>query len=210
MGSFANRLKSNENRTFVGQQRDGTGLAPSSQYGLITALEMTKRREDMGMQRTILIAVKGPNQIEKIIPPLKSAVKAGTRIVFLVRSHASGIQLSFLRDVDVLQPGVSVALAARCLRLGARAELAEQQISAARAALSRQGIGVTADFYTGCVGTAIRKHRAREDVHLIMKAKGVVPGVLQFLNWFIRHDRFSKPRQAPPALIVRSGLAAWR
>ena len=69
------------------------------------------------MGETILIAVKRHEQIEEIIPSLKNAVKAGTRLVFLVRSHVSSFQLCCLNYVETLQPGASAALAADTPRL---------------------------------------------------------------------------------------------
>ena len=169
--------------------------------------EATKWREDLAMQGTILIAVKRHNQIEEIIPALKNAVKAGTRVVFLVRYRVSSFQLFFLSEVDALQPGASAALAVRCSCLGAQDQLAEHRISAACEALSRLGITVTVHSYTGCLRKAIKKYTAREDVQLIMMATGMVPGVMRFVEWLLRLVRFSKRHHGPPALIFRSDVA---
>lgn len=178
---------------------------PLSVAWLDFTLEATKWREDLAMQGTILIAVKRPNQIEEIIPALKNAVKAGTRVVFLVRYRVSSFQLFFLSEVDALQPGASAALAARCL--GAQAQLAEKRISAACEALSRLGISVTVHSYTGRLRKAIKKYTAREDVQLIMMATGMVPGIMRFVDSLLRLIRFSKRRHGPPALIFRSEVA---
>lgn len=160
------------------------------------------------MRETILIAVRSHKQIDEMIPALKNSVKAGTRVVFLVRYHVSSVQLCLMSDVDVLQPGASAALAERYYCFGAPPQLAEHRISAAREALSRQGIGVTIDSYTGCLRKAIKKYAARADVRLIMMTKGVGPGAIQFTDWVLRLIRFSKRRPMPPALSFRSKLAA--
>jgi hypothetical protein len=159
------------------------------------------------MGGTILIAVKRHNQIEEIIPALKNAVKAGTQVVFLVRYHISSLQLCCLSAVEAVQPGASAALAARYSCFGAQAQFAEHRILAACEALSRQGIGVTVHPYTGRLKKAIRKYTAREDVQLIMMAKGVVPRAVRFVDRLLRLIRFSKRRPIPPALLFRSNVA---
>src|SRR5574341_916488 len=160
------------------------------------------------MRETILIAVRSHNQIDEMIPALKNSVKAGTRVIFLIRYHLSSVQLCLMSDVDVLQPGASAALAERYYCFGAPPQLAEHRISAAREALARQGIGVTVHSYTGCLRKAVKKYAAREDVRLIMMAKGVSPGAMQFTEWILHLIRFSKRRHMPPALSFRSKLAA--
>jgi hypothetical protein len=62
--------------------------------------------------------------------------------------------------------------------------------------------------YTGSLRKAIKKYIARENVELIMTAKGVGPGAMGFPNWFLRLIRFSKRRHMPPELSFRSELAA--
>lgn len=160
------------------------------------------------MRETILIAVRSHNQIDEMIPALKYSVKAGTQVIFLIRYHLSSVQLCLMSDVDVLQPGASAALAERYYCVGAPPQLAEHRISAAREALSRQGIGVTVHSYTGCLRKAIKKYAAQEDVRLIMMAKGVGPGAMQFTDWILHLIRFSKRRHMPPALSFLSKLAA--
>jgi hypothetical protein len=160
------------------------------------------------MRETILIAVRSHKQIDEMIPALKNAVKAGTRVVFLVRYHVSSVQLFLMSDVNALQPGTSPALAARYYCFGAPAQLYERRISAACEALSKQGIGVTVDSYTGCLRKAIKKCAARADVKLIMMAKGVGPGAMRITDWILRLIRFSKRFHMPPALSFRSNVAA--
>jgi hypothetical protein len=157
------------------------------------------------MGGTILIAVKRHNQIEEIIPVLKNSMKAGTRVVFLVRYHISSLQLCCLSGVEALQPGASAALAARYSWLGAQPQSAEYRILASCEALSRQGIGVTVHPYTGRLRKAIRKYAAREDVQLIMTAKEVVPKTVRFVNRLLHLIRCSK-RHTPPALLFRSNV----
>ena len=127
------------------------------------------------MTGTILITVKRHEEIEEIIPLLKNAVKAGTRVVFLVRYHVSSFQLCCLNYVETLQLGASAALSARYSWLGTQTRLLEHRISAACEVLSSQGIAVIVHPYTGRLRKAIRKYTAREDVQLIMIAKGAVP-----------------------------------
>jgi nucleotide-binding universal stress UspA family protein len=149
-------------------------------------------REDLAMGETILIAVKRHEQIEEIIPSLKNAVKAGTRLVFLVRSHVSSFQLCCLNYVETLQPGASAALAARYSSFGAQAQFVERRISAACEVLSSQGIVVTVHPYTGRLRKAIRKYTAREDVQLIVMAKGAVPKGMRLVDRILRLIPFFK------------------
>ncbi|HXV80723.1 MAG TPA: hypothetical protein VEG60_12670 [Candidatus Binatia bacterium] len=144
------------------------------------------------MEGTILIAVKGHEQIEEIIPSLKNAVKAGTRVVFLVRYHVSSFQLCCLNYVETLQPGASAALTARYSSLGTQAQFLERRISAACEVLSSQGIVVTVHPYAGRLRKAIRKHTARENVQLIMMAKGAVSKGMRFVDWLLRLIPFFK------------------
>jgi hypothetical protein len=149
-------------------------------------------REDLAMGETILIAVKRHEQIEEIIPSLKNAVKAGTRLVFLVRSHVSSFQLCCLNYVETLQPGASAALAARYSSFGAQAQFVERRISAACEVLSSQGIVVIVHPYTGRLRKAIRKYTAREDVQLIVMAKGAVPKGMRLVDRILRLIPFFK------------------
>jgi hypothetical protein len=160
------------------------------------------------MRETILIAVRSHKQIDETIPALKNSVKAGTRVIFLLRCHISSFQLCLMSDVDALQPGASAALAERYYCFGAPAQLADHRKSVAREALSRQGIGVIIHAYTGSLRKAIKKYIARENVELVMTAKGVGPGAMRFPDWILRLIRFSKRRHMPPALSFRSKLAA--
>ena len=144
------------------------------------------------MSETILIAVKRLEQIEEIIPSLKNAVKAGTRVVFLVRYHVSSLQLCCLNYVETLQPGASAALTARYSWFGTQAQFLEHRISAACEVLSRQGIVVIVHPYTGRLRKAIRKYTAHDDVQLIMMAKEAVPKGMRFMDRFLRFFPFFK------------------
>ena len=125
------------------------------------------------MGETILIAVKSHNQIEEIIPRLKNTVKAGTRVVFLIRYSVSSLPLFCLNYVEVLQPGASASLAARYSFPGTQAQLAEHRISGAFQILSSNGIDANVHFYTGSLRKAARKFTAREkDVQLVVVETG--------------------------------------
>ena len=144
------------------------------------------------MGETILIAVKRHEQIEEIIPSLKNAVKAGTRVVFLVPDHVNSFQLCCLNYVETVQPGASAALAARYSRFGTQARFLEHRLSTACEVLSSQGIVVLVHPYTGRLRKAIRKYTAREDVRLIMMANGAVPKGMRFLDRLRRLIPFFK------------------
>ena len=153
------------------------------------------------MRGVILIAVKALEDIEEIVPKLTTTVKAGTRVVFLVRCPVSFFQLCCLNYVDLLRPGASTALAERYSpSMEAQAQLHEPGVSAACDALSRQGVHVTVDFYTGSLRRPIKKYTARENVQLVITATGAGP---RFLGRILSLFGFSKHRHIPPALLFR-------
>jgi hypothetical protein len=124
------------------------------------------------MAKTILITVNSKNKINVPLRCLETILSPGDRIVFLAACQRSIID-RLSAHVSLMQTGLETPMAweehrARLLWNEQRACLEQSVVEPARTALSRLGVEVDVNLYSGSLNRTIKRYQETGEVVLIL------------------------------------------
>jgi hypothetical protein len=124
------------------------------------------------MGEQILVALKGNDRLEQIIPYLENVARPGMKVVFLIHYPVTGGSQR-LRDHWVTAESVEGArFAGEKIRethwLEEQGRLAEHKVFLAQEALRKRGVEIVVDVYTGSLRRAVKSYVRKGGIHLIM------------------------------------------
>jgi hypothetical protein len=140
--------------------------------------ETVSQKEGNIMAGQILVSLSSHDRIEDLIPQIEQTAKPGTKVTFLMRYPVD--PWAWLRDHWINSESAKDAMAAgkRVLETysyDAQKQLADKMVLLARNTLSRMGVEVAVDVYTGRFRTVVKGHTRPGEVPLVMRAKRGLP-----------------------------------
>lgn len=140
--------------------------------------ETVSQKEGNIMAGQILVSLSSHDRIEDLIPQIEQVAKPGTKVTFLMRYPVD--PWAWLRDHWINSESAKDAMAAgrRVLETysyDAQKQLADKMVLLARNTLSRMGVEVAVDVYTGRFRTVVKGHTRPGEVPLVMRAKRGLP-----------------------------------
>jgi len=145
------------------------------------------------MSETILVPIKGRGEIEQIVPYLEKITRPGTRVVFLIRYPADG--LNWLAAYSgTMETGVQEVLMANTVseRLAweEQKRLAEERVFQACKRLRKGGADVDVHVYTGSLRKTLTDRAVYGNSSLILipakdgRLRSLLRGVIGLFSTF--------------------------
>lgn len=157
------------------------------------------------MAGQILVALKRHDRIDKIIPYVEEVAKPGMRVVFLIPYPLEA--WPYLRDhwVTTESPREATLEGRKIMERYSwevQTGLAEEKVLPAREALSKRGVQVAVDVYTGPLKRVVGSYTQNGDVHLIVMRDGIGLRIMRFLYGTIPLFGLFKPPTFSSVLFV--------
>jgi hypothetical protein len=151
-------------------------LSTSKLRALFQNLRSNDQKEGKIMAGQILVSLSSHARIEGIISQIEQMAKPGTKVTFLMRYPVDS--WAWLRDhwINTESPKDAMLAGRRVLETysyAAQRQLAEQMVLSARNTLSKMGVEIAVDVYTGPFRTVVETYTRKGDVQLVTQAKRV-------------------------------------
>ena len=148
------------------------------------------------MAGQILVSLSSHDRIEGIVSQIEQMAKPGTKVTFLMRYPVDS--WAWLRDHWINSESPKDAMLAGRRVLGtysyaAQRQLAEQTVLLACNTLSKMGVEVAVDIYTGPFKTVVENYTRKGDVQLVTQAKRGLP-LIELMH---RAIAFKRPSSSP-------------
>lgn len=157
------------------------------------------------MAAQILVSLKRNDRIEGILPYIEEITKPGMKVVFLMPYPLNS--WAYLQDhwVTTESPREAMLAGRKIIDTyswDVQRGLAEQKVFPVREALSRKGVEVAVDVYTGGLKKAATDYMANGDVRLIMIGAGSGLRIMRFLRGAISLLGLSRRPSFSPVLLL--------
>jgi hypothetical protein len=158
------------------------------------------QKEGKIMAGQILVSLSSHARIEGIISQIEQMAKPGTKVTFLTRYPVDS--WAWLRDhwINSESPKDAMLAGRRVLETysyAAQRQLAEQMVLSARNTLSKMGVEIAVDVYTGPIRTVVETYTRKGDVQLVTQAKRGIP-MIRLMHRAIAFKRTSSPSVLHP------------
>jgi hypothetical protein len=153
------------------------------------------QKEGKIMAGQILVSLSSHDRLEGIISQIEQMAKPGTKVTFLMRYPMDS--WAWLRDhwINSESPKAAMLAGRRVLETysyAAQRQLAEQMVLLARKTLSKMGVEVAVDVYTGRFRTVVETYTRKGDVQLVTRAKRGLP-MIRLMQRTMAFKRTSSP-----------------
>jgi hypothetical protein len=151
------------------------------------------QKEAKIMAEQILVSLSSHDRMETIVSQIEQMAKPGTKVTFLMRYPVDS--WAWLRDhwINSESPKDAMLAGRRVLATysyAAQRQLAEQTVLLARNTLSKMGVEVAVDIYTGPFKTVVENYTRKGDVQLVTQAKRGLP-LIELMHRAIAFKRSS-------------------